>query len=118
MKKTLLISIISIVGGAFVVLSLSQIALGKAHVPERKAQICAQGNVLTVGSGAVRAFRERANAPGTRACVLPACDFANVFKAADGCDGFVDEDGDGLCELRNERDSAEGITEACPVGTY
>ena len=116
MKKTLLISIISIVGGVFVALSLSQIALGKAHVPAGKGQICAQGNVLSVSSGAVRGFMER----GTHgsACVLPACDFNNVFNSVTGCDGLVDADNDGLCDLPNVRDSAEGITDACPVGTY
>ncbi len=116
MKKTLLISIISIVGGALLVLSLSQIALGKGHVPARKGQLCAQGIVLTVSSGAVRGFMQR----GTHgsACVLPACDFANVFTPVDGCDGMIDADNDGLCDLPNPRDSAEGITAACPVGTY
>ena len=116
MKKTYPILIISIVGGAFVALCLSQIALGKAHVPEGKGQICAQGIVLTVSDSAVRGFREQ----GTSglACILPACDFNNVFTPASGCDGLVDEDNDGLCDLPNPRMSAEGITEACPVGTF
>ncbi len=116
MKKTLSISVISIVGGALFALCLSQIAFSKAHVPARKGQICAQGNVLAVSSGAVRGFMERGTLGS--ACVLPACDFANVFNSVKGCDGLVDDDNDGLCDLPNERDSAEGITAACPVGTY
>ena len=116
MKKIYPISIISIVAGAFVALFLSQIALGKAHVPEGKGQICAQGMVLTVSDGAVRGFRERGTSG--RACILPACDFNNVFNSMTGCDGLDDADDDGLCDLPNSRDSAEGITDACPVGTF
>ena len=116
MKKLYPISIISIVAGAFIALSLSQIALGKAHVPEGKGQICAQGMVLTVSDGAVRGFRERGTSG--RACILPACDFNNVFSSTTGCDGLVDADHDGLCDLPSERNSAEGLTDACPEGTY
>jgi len=126
MKKIYPISIISIVGGAFVALCLSQIAFGKAHVPEAKGQICASGIVLTVSDSAVRGFQERERARGNRrgggmparACILPACDFANVFNSAGGCEGLADADNDGLCDLEFERDSAEGITAGCPVGTY
>ncbi len=46
MKKIYPISIISIVSGAFVALCLSQIALGKAHVPEGKGQICIQTRII------------------------------------------------------------------------
>ena len=88
MKRTLPISIIAVVGGVFAALCLSQIAFSKAHVPARKGQICAQGNVLTVSEGAVRGFQQRGTSGS--ACVLPACDFANVFNSAKGCDGLVD----------------------------
>ncbi len=125
MKKVLSISIISIVGGALVALCLSQIALGKGHVPEGKGQICADGVVITVSDSAVRGFQERERRRGgrrggrssSRACILPACDFNNIFNSASGCDGVVDADNDGLCDV-TDRDSAEGYTPGCPVGRF
>ena len=114
MKKTLLISIISIAGGVLLVLSLTQIALGKGHVPANKGQLCAQGLVLTVSEGAVRGFTQRGT-HGT-ACILPACDFGNIFTPVKGCDGLIDANDDGLCDLPNARIPAN--TPSCGGGRY
>ncbi|MEE8261483.1 MAG: hypothetical protein V3R83_03305, partial [Gammaproteobacteria bacterium] len=66
---------------------------------------------ITVSQGA------RAAHLGHGDCQLPACDFNNIFQTGDDCSGVVDADDDGFGDFVN-RDSAEGIKDACPVGTF
>lgn len=84
---------------------------GKAHVPLHKAQVCHKGVTLTVGIPALVGHLRHGDFQ------LPSCDFNNVFRTGDDCSDVEDVDGDGLGDF-DDRDSAEGVTEACPVGTF
>ena len=94
--------LISIAGASLLAISASQMVWSKAHVPAHKVQMCHKGEVIQVGAPALDAHERHGDIQ------LPACDFANVFLTGQPCDGF----------LNNPRDSAEGLTDACPVGTF
>ena len=98
---------------AAVVLSipLSHLVVGKAHVRIGMVQVCHKGEVITISEKALRSHLAHGD------CQLPACDFNNVFQTEDPCSG-VDADGDLRCDLDLPRDSAEGLTEACPEGSF
>lgn len=113
MKRSL---IVAAMGGMLLSLLSANVAWSKAHVPSNRAQICAVGNVVIVSHKVLDAFLDRAGA--ARACILPACDFANVFTPASGCANIADTDDDGFCELPNPRVDAGGATAACPDGTF
>ncbi|MBY4675246.1 hypothetical protein [Marinobacterium arenosum] len=89
----------------------------KAHIPTHKVQVChlQKGEsvpvTITVGAGALDGHLAHGD------CQLPACDFNNIFRTGDPCP-ITDTSGDGRCDLSFPRDSAEGVTEACPEGTY
>ncbi len=82
---------------------------GKGHVPVHKVQVCHKGEVVTVSQNALDAHLDHGD------CQLPICDFANVFHTGESCDS---NNAGGKCVLPNPRDSAEGITPGCPVGTF
>ncbi len=98
MRKLVLVAL-----GAALIFGVSHIALAKAHVPVKKGQVCLNGRVLQVSEKAIDALVDRAGA-----CELPACDFNNIFLKSDACS----------CELAEPRDSAEGVTPACPIGKF
>jgi len=98
MKRIVVLAI----GGAFLlVLPASHLVFGKAHVPVKKNQVCHNGVVLQVGSGATGGHVAHGD------CELPACDFANIFHKGGTCQN-VDADGDGKCDLINPRAPAVG----------
>lgn len=82
----------------------AQLVFGKGHVPGHKVQVCHRGRTITVGSPAL------GDHLGHGDYQLPACDFANTFMTGDICPANAA----GL----NPRNSAEGITPACPPGTF
>lgn len=99
-------------------LALSQTAFGKGHVPDGKAQLCAGGDVATVSDKILGAFANGNNSGNV--CILPVCDFANVFHTGEGnCAGITDTDGDGFCNLPNARIDAGDISPGCtPAGKF
>ena len=78
---------------------LSHVLLGKGHVPSNKDQVCHKGKVITVSQSALAAHQAHGD------CLLPACDFANVFHTGDPCD----------CNNLAPRDDAAGKTPGCPA---
>ncbi len=57
----------------------SHLALGKAHVPAHKNQVCHKGTTITIAQQAVSAHL------GHGDCVLPIDDFDHVFFTGDPC---------------------------------
>ena len=108
MKRGMVLAVVA----AFVLaVPVAQFVWGKAHVPTKKVQVCHKGKTITVSQNALTAHVRHGD------CQLPACDFNNVFFTGDTCD--FDRDPAGLCAgLPNARDSAEGIKDACPLGTF
>lgn len=86
----------------------------KGHVPANKVQVCHKNDkVITVDQSALDAHL------GHGDCHVPACDFNNVFHTGDSCSGLTAAGPQGHCSnLPNARNSAEGITPGCPVGTF
>ncbi len=77
-------------------------AFGKAHVPVGEIQVAHRGVVKQLPAQALDGHLRHGDVQ------LPACDFNNVFLEGDVVGDVV----------LNPRDSAEGITPACPVGTF
>ncbi len=112
--KRILVSLAVV--GSLAAIPVSNVLWGKAHVPVNKSQLCVNGTVRTVSASV--AARMQRGASQSAVCVLPACDFNNVFTVATGCAGLVDANRDGKCDLPFPRDDAGGVTLACPVGTF
>lgn len=98
-RRQVLFSLILV---ALLTLLVSSVALGKGHIPAGKVQVCHRGVVNEVGAPALRAHLAHGDFQ------IPACDFNNVFHKEEDCSG-------GLASPRN---SAEGMTPACPEGTF
>ena len=112
MKK---VFVLSAAAAVLLALSAYQNVWSKAHVPLHKVQVCHQGDpveVITVSSNALSAHL------GHGDCQVPACDFNNIFQTGDDCSDLGGADEAGHCTELGERDSAEGITDACPVGSF
>lgn len=109
MKRAIVLSIL-FVGALGVAFSVSQFVWGKAHVPVHKAQVCHNGEVLTVGASAVNGHL------GHGDCRLPACDFNNVFHTGEDCSSVGPADSQGRCANLSPRDDACGKTAGCPAG--
>ena len=99
--------ILSFAGAFLMTLSGLDLAWAITHVPIGKVQVCHKGKTITVSERALKAHL------GHGDCQLPACDLNNVFLAGDACDGVES----GLCDFV-DRDSTEGLTDACPAGTF
>ena len=100
---------LTIAGAVLLAIPASHLAFGKAHVPVLKAQICHNGKKgKFVPVHKLEKYKLRGH------CELPACDFANIFPHNADCRGLVDEDGDGRCDLPNDRIDAAG-SPGCPV---
>lgn len=103
MKRLMMLSAL---GAAVLAVPVTNVVWAKAHVPINRVQVCTtQGITKTVSASALGALLKRG------ACRLPTCDFNNVFQNRDPCPS--DGDGDGFCDLENDRDSANGVTPAC-----
>ena len=95
----------------------TQAVWSKAHVPLNKVQMCHIAESASSDLGVALSINVNAM-PGHMGhgdCRLPACDFNNVFGTGSPCDRPA---GGGPCPLAFPRDSAEGITDACPPGTF
>ena len=116
MKRSYIL-IISLASVLLLAVIGTQTVWSKAHVPTNKVQVC---HILESASSDLGvALSINVNAmPGHMGhgdCRLPACDFNNVFGTGSPCDRPA---GGGVCPLAFPRDSAEGITDGCPEGTY
>ncbi len=109
-KKAVLLSFVGVFA---LMLVSSNYALGKAHVRIGKVQVCHTGDVIEVITVSVNALPAHLRHGD---CQLPACDFNNVFFTGDDCSTVSCANTD--CCLTFTRDSAEGITPACPPGTF
>ena len=116
MKRSYIL-MISLAGVFLLAILGTQAVWSKAHVPTNKVQVC--HIVESASSDIGVALSINANAMGGHMghgdCRLPACDFNNVFGTGSPCDR---PEGGGPCPLEFPRDSAEGITDACPPGTF
>jgi len=89
--------------------------LGKAHVPAGEAQMAHRGTVKQLPAQALRGHLRHGDIQ------LPACDFNNVFHEGGDASNVISSDMSGVTYSDKgfvERDSAEGITSACPPGTF
>lgn len=97
-------------------LAVTGAAFGKAHVPADQVQVSHKGRkAINVDAPALKAHLRHGDVQ------LPACDFNNVFLEGDDTSNVV-ATGDFGVEYADgtivERDSAEGVTPACPPGTF
>lgn len=83
----------------------TQTVFSKAHVPLDKAQVCHNGVTKTLKLEALEGHLSHGD------CQLPACDFENIFISGTSCP--ADGDNDGLCDVENDRATANGVTPAC-----
>ena len=88
-----------------------QTVSSKAHVPINKVQVCHEGEANIISGSAMQSHL------GHGDCLLPSCDFANVFLARGSCSNS-DNDLEGFCDLENPRDDARDDTPACSGGAY
>ena len=90
--------------------------LAKGHVPAGQVQVSHKGRVaMNVDAPSLKAHL------GHGDLQLPACDFNNVFHAGDDTSNVVSSDFSGVLYADGTfkpRRSAEGITPACPPGTF
>jgi len=99
-----------VLGVSLLALSGSQLALGKAHVPLGKVQVCHSvggqpGRTLAIAPISLEVHLDHSD------CRLPVCDFNNAFPTGTLCP--EENAGTGFCVLENSRDSATGITARC-----
>ncbi len=91
-------------------------AFGKAHVPADEVQVSHKARkAINVDAPALRAHMRHGDLQ------LPACDFNNVFLEGDDTSNVISSDDTGVTYSDRgfvPRDSAEGITPACPPGTF
>ena len=109
MKRLIVLSVLFLAVLA-VAFSVSQLVLGKGHVPVNQKQLCHAGQAIQVSAagGAVGTHL------GHGDCKLPACDFANNFSGGDVCNNEISTGR--RCVLDFERVQAE--TPACPPGRF
>jgi len=96
-------------------LSVSGVAVGKAHVPADEVQLSHKGRfALNVDAPALNAHIRHGDIQ------LPACDFANVFGEGVDTSNVVASDFTGVTYSDIgfvARSDAGGATPACPPGT-
>lgn len=113
MKRKLLIPIL-------LALLLGILATGivwsKGHVPAGKVQVSHKGMfAIEVEASSLNDHLSHGDVH------LPACDFNNVFHKGDDTSNVVSSDASGVTYSDIgfvPRESAEGVTPACPPGTY
>jgi len=84
---------------------------GKNHVRIDRIQVC-------TSNGKVKEFKVgklQKQLDDKGSCLLPACDFNNIFQKGDACLN-EDTNDDGFCDLEFVRDGA--ATPACFSGNY
>ena len=108
--------VVSLVLALVMALVVAGTALGKGHVPAGQVQVSHKGRVaMNVDAPSLNAHL------GHGDLQLPACDFNNVFHAGDDTSNVVSSDFSGVLYADGTfkaRRSAEGITPACPPGTF
>ena len=91
-------------------------ALGKGHVPAGQVQVSHKGKVAkNIDAPALKGHLRHGDIE------LPACDFANVFHEGDDTSNVISSDFSGVTYSDRgfvPRNSAEGITPACPPGMF
>jgi hypothetical protein len=90
--------------------------LAKGHVPAGQVQVSHKGRTaINVDAPSLKAHLSHGDIQ------LPACDFNNVFHEGDDTSNVVSADFTGVLYADGTfvpRRSAEGITPACPPGTF
>lgn len=113
MKGRLLISVVL---ALLLGILLTGSVVGKAHVPAGKVQVSHKGRqAIDVDASSLQDHL------GHGDIQLPACDFNNVFHKGQDTSNVVSADFTGVLYADGTfvpRDSAEGITPACPPGTF
>ncbi len=109
--KRLLVSLAVV--GSLAAIPVSNVLWGKGHVPAGLTQLCHQGTVIQVSARGLALGSHL----GHQDCELPACDFNNVFHAGEDCSATTRDRGR-RCSLPNPRNSSNGVTPACPLGTF
>jgi len=108
--------VVSLVLALVMALMMAGTVLGKGHVPAGQVQVSHKGRVaMNVDAPSLKAHL------GHGDLQLPACDFNNVFHAGDDTSNVVSSDFSGVHYADGTfkpRRSAEGITPACPPGTF
>ena len=108
--------VVSLVLALVMALMVAGTVLGKGHVPAGQVQISHKGRVaMNVDAPALKGHLRHGDLQ------LPACDFANVFHDGDDTSNVVSSDWSGVTYSDRgfvPRNSAEGITPACPPGTF
>jgi hypothetical protein len=108
--------VVSLVLALVMALMVAGTVLGKGHVPAGQVQVSHKGRVaMNVDAPSLKAHL------GHGDLQLPACDFNNVFHAGDDTSNVVSSDFSGVLYADGTfvpRRSAEGITPACPPGTF
>jgi hypothetical protein len=108
--------VVSLVLALVMALMVAGTVFGKGHVPAGQVQVSHKGRVaMNVDAPSLKAHL------GHGDLQLPACDFNNVFHAGDDTSNVVSSDFSGVLYADGTfkaRRSAEGITPACPPGTF
>lgn len=88
----------------------------KGHVPAGKVQVSHKGRMaLEIEESSLQDHLDHGDVQ------LPACDFANIFHKGDDTSNVVSSDFTGVTYADIgfvARNSAEGVTPACPPGTF
>lgn len=88
----------------------------KGHVPAGKVQVSHKGDkALEIDASSLQDHLDHGDIQ------LPACDFNNIFHKGDDTSNVVSADFTGVLYADGTfvpRNSAEGITPACPPGTF
>ena len=108
--------VVSLVLALVMALMMAGTVLGKGHVPAGQVQVSHKGRTaINVDAPSLNAHL------GHGDLQLPACDFNNVFHDGDDTSNVVSSDWSGVLYADGTfkaRRSAEGITPACPPGTF
>jgi hypothetical protein len=108
--------VVSLVLALLLVVLVAGTALAKGHVPAGQVQVSHKGRTaINVDAPSLKAHL------GHGDLQLPACDFNNVFHDGDNTSNVVSSDWSGVLYADGTfkaRRSAEGITPACPPGTF
>lgn len=114
MKRQMVV--VSLVLALLLTILMAGSALGKGHVPAGQVQVSHKGKVaMNVDAPALQGHLRHGDLE------LPACDFNNVFHEGDDTSNVLSSDFSGVTYADRgfvPRRSAEGITPACPPGTF
>lgn len=114
MKRRMVV--VSLVLALLLTILVAGSGLAKGHVPAGQVQVSHKGRTaMNVDAPSLKAHL------GHGDLQLPACDFNNVFHDGDDTSNVVSSDFSGVLYADGTfkpRHSAEGITPACPPGTF